>query len=701
MYSKDNWATKRHISPEPISSNLIKLNLIQENLSVAAETIQALKLERDKLKDSLKNVLDQKNSEDSYESSSKPSSKKLKSYMLKKNALKEELENLTKIVKEKDKILENLEGKIQEYRLEKAEWQVVYDKFSALKLDVADKNRYIQALEKKVKSSRDEADFKNVNFANSDLKLEIASKNIVIDSQSSTIKELNCEKKEWLRFYEFLIDVAPEYFNYELNSADLNKKTPDWQKFKEFVLTIRNENREKNKIIESLNRQVKEFIQNTSKSEWMHLQEANNLLKRDLDSALYKKIPTNRVMYEEIKENTNLLMEKVHGNAFFLSFFKSRLTGSKKLKKMVENKEFEDILLRLIQFIIDIIDSQKANIEKSRSQYEYENAKSSLSRKKSPNTIENYNNISSWTQTVDKNPKKFPFINASDLEESKSDKSIQASIESSTTGSKPAISPRNKIPQPINKSIQVPNLTFNSKKPIIIEDNYQISPRNSLTRVSSADKINPRKTSESRIQDNLIIRKNTSDETSIKIKEISIPKTYDCTPSQRSPRDDEDYIKLIDESQQLLNIIYKQNSRLSKINNQMSHLVPMSNPIPEDPSVYPGDEEQEYMFQNTEQSDYVSDDNTASHQKKKSGWELSVLKIPQKGPEIRIRRPPTPKKDLKESESKRRNDTTKSPDPNLSRFEEYTRPKFKQEDCWESVADFFGKNEPVNKEPSE
>ena len=53
MYKQsEGFSQRRHISPDSYGK-LDKLNLIQENLSLAATTIQALKQERDKLKESL------------------------------------------------------------------------------------------------------------------------------------------------------------------------------------------------------------------------------------------------------------------------------------------------------------------------------------------------------------------------------------------------------------------------------------------------------------------------------------------------------------------------------------------------------------------------------------------------------------------------------------------------------------------------
>ena len=119
---KETWAIKRHISPEPQLHNIDKLNYMQENLSVAAETIHALKLERDNLKESLRTALgDNKASSERVQvlNSSRSSGRNIDRDNLKKQALKEELQNLTRIAKEKDKMIEMMEKKLEESKVDK------------------------------------------------------------------------------------------------------------------------------------------------------------------------------------------------------------------------------------------------------------------------------------------------------------------------------------------------------------------------------------------------------------------------------------------------------------------------------------------------------------------------------------------------------------------------------------------------------
>ena len=66
---QETWTVNRHISPEPQLSKVDKLNYMQENLSLAANTINALKLERDKLKGSLRTTLEENKYSENFQES--------------------------------------------------------------------------------------------------------------------------------------------------------------------------------------------------------------------------------------------------------------------------------------------------------------------------------------------------------------------------------------------------------------------------------------------------------------------------------------------------------------------------------------------------------------------------------------------------------------------------------------------------------
>ena len=72
---------RRKITPDPFNRNTKNLDLMQNNLKIAAETIEALKQERDRMKFSVKSFNDQSPLPDSLRKSS------------------EEAENLKKILK--------------------------------------------------------------------------------------------------------------------------------------------------------------------------------------------------------------------------------------------------------------------------------------------------------------------------------------------------------------------------------------------------------------------------------------------------------------------------------------------------------------------------------------------------------------------------------------------------------------------------
>lgn len=666
---KETWAIKRHVSPEPTTRKVDKLNLMQENLTVAADTINALKVEREKLKASLRTVLE----ENKYEKESQSSRSSMRSPQnesLKKQALKEELRNLTKVAMEKDKLILIMEQKINDSRIERAEWKIFNENYSDLKKELTEKNKYIQSLEKRLNEDKEK---KGENR-------ETAAKNSVIESLSITVKELNSEKAQWKQLYELLIGLAPEYL--ERRSSEKS----DWQRFSEIILSLKTQNIENAKVIETLNKKIRE----NNRSDWSQLQEANKLLKQELNSTGHLRMTENFGLLQEIKEVANMLIDRIHSNSAWHSCFKSRFVCSKRFRNMLENQEFPEGLLKLMKVFVDILDESKSLASTKITYQGFDSPKSSRF-KTSPKRFVDQRLLESWTQTPneEKGNLKWKNMQISELEENHYN-TFQVPKESSKTEENYARTLFS--PLQVNKSIQVIQENFNEKQ--VSLKKFQASDLKSPKSLSKDPQNDSKRFYQTPQPKNNLKILNTSDDLSVKLKRPS------------SPKAEEEYLKLIDESQQLLSIIDKQNSRLARINNQISSLVPSDLG-----KIHENEEEHSYRLEYSGKSarnpeiligkysdeEILNLDQSSSpkNERKRSGWDLSALRIPQKDldskrPEIEIKRAASPKKDLSQVEIKKRNGRSTSPDMNSDRFGSYTRPKLREENCWNSVADFFG-----------
>ena len=356
---------------------------------------------------------------------------------------------------------------------------------------------------------------------------------------------------------------------------------------------MKNDLDEKEKAIRMQDKKTKENRKFTEKSNWDELKEANKILKKELKSSGYEKYSETHSLFQELKDTTNVMIDIIHSNACWHSYFKSRLLCSKRLKNMIENQEFPETLLRVMKLLIDILELNKDSFASTRITTQRFDSPKSSPRYLSPpqknvennkNTSGNYRNppefyqqsdsiqkISCWTQTqIDENIISFKSkqkLQISDLEDSKRHKSNQTSFEGEK--SRNQLNSDNKSilgPLRINKSIQVPNSNpFTSKMcpNIVIENETSSFSKKSFTGKPINKKVYTPQNNSKRLLN--ILESN---------REESLGGISEFKPI--NPKSDEDYMKLIDESQQLLNIIDKQSDRLSKINTQISQLVPVS-----------------------------------------------------------------------------------------------------------------------------
>ena len=735
---KETWTIRRHISPEPASHKLDKLNLMQENLAMAAETINALKLERDKLKSSLRTVLDENFMETEEDSNiSRCSGRKSQAEARKKQALKEELLKLKKVSIEKDKMIEIMEKKLQDSRIEKSEWRILNEKHTSVKVELEDKKRCVQMLEKKLAEYKNEQkDWRRMSEFN-----EQAGKNSVIESQAMTIKELSHEKAQWKKIYDFLVGLAPEYLDHEkymkFKEAETNRY--DWQKFTDVIIALRTQNNDKDKIIESLSRKPKGDQLIIEKSEWVQLKEANKLLKHELESAVLARKHENYSLYQELRDAASEVIDRMHSNASWHSLFKSKFVCSKRFRSMIENHEFSEALLKTMLLLLDILDEPKSSLASTKPiSVGFDSPKSSQFKNSPRKMSETHHRLECWTQTPGEGNfscKSQP-LRTTDLEESRANKGTQYELDSIRSEEKPQIS-RKLIfgPLQVNKAIQVTNpsmITHVSPRSINISEEkppapslITITPQQYPKNISAKDPASVHK-----IHPTGPNKRTPQPQTSnfIKIIKSSEDLSENLTPKLKqdsSPKADEEYLKLIDESQQLLSIIDKQNSRLAKINTQISQLVPTSaEPIE---SRIENEENlsrsriekhreeglrhnEDYRFIAGKDFERFSDDgdvygeqsSSPKNGRKRSGWDFSALRIPEKEPvakkpEVDIKRAVSPKREISHVELKKRHGRSISPDINTDRFKGYTRPMLREEGCWGSVADFFGGHHTVEK----
>lgn len=488
LREKETWAFKRHISPEPFTGKIDKLNLLQENLSVAAETIEALKFERDKLKESLRNALDESKYKEKIQEleNSKSSIHSHQRDNYNKQALKEELQNLKKIASEKDKMIEDMEKKFVESKNDKSELKNLIESHKSLKTEMLEKERYIQMLEKKLRDMKNDINDKHYGESSKELKIQLKEKNQYLEAQSFQIKELLSEKAQWKKLYDFLSGLVPEYKESDKYKESLGKN--DWQKFSEMLLLLKNSNKEKEQIIDSLNRKMKEANEKAEWKDWEQLKEASQNLKNELESVRFsKKNPDGVGLFAEIKDTVNSVIDRVHANSNVRGFFKNRLVCSKRFKNMIDNQEFPESLLRIMKLLIDVMDNCLSNsMISTKSPYTKENPISNsiksereiLARSSKGETVRSSRHldedigkidwvkplsndqgqkISAWTQTLNDKilvPNSSETkLKLSDLGYEKSNRSIQTSFDGHGT-----LSPR-PFAQVQSKNVNLSNLS--------------------------------------------------------------------------------------------------------------------------------------------------------------------------------------------------------------------------------------------------
>lgn len=504
----ENWTVKRQVSPESRKQNTEKLEQMQENLKFAANTIEALRAERERLKDSLKTALNSNPTESEDDKSSKKEVAYWKSQ-----------------VYERDKKIEYLEGKFQNSRVEKGEWEEMHSKYAEIRAEMLEKDRYIAGLEKRLKGDADP-----------ELKFELNQRTKDLEELNSHLKVLLEEKDQWSQLYDVLVGLAPEYLKTK-SLKQANSKT-DWQRFMEIIINLHKaaEGKRPKQEIEETGRRFKIDARQT--------QEGQNAI------------------FYELREAVAILSEKVHFIPQWHYHFKHRLVCTKRFKAMIDGQEFPEALLRVMRFMIDIINEtlsaenyMKHRQASPKAQFYSTIPEKEMKTEGSYGQFQNYDEKyrvmtpyksessfkqTCWTQTSNLSAKSPMAL--SELNQSKRNKGLQTTVDKSIGGfASPRLSSR---------GVQSDNASVKSQ--YISEDS---------SRYRSFSK--EQRKSKSPLRRNLKTVETSTDRANILIES-----------SKSSAVKEEGYIKLFDESQQLLSIIDKQNSRLARINNQISQLVP-------------------------------------------------------------------------------------------------------------------------------
>lgn len=287
---------------------------------------------------------------------------------------------------------------------------------------------------------------------------------------------------------------------------DLKNKTDSLQ---EELKKMNRVNQDKSRLLAEQEIRIRDLTEtvSTQLSGWDNLHTANQNLRKELGSSNYKE---SEVKYDQasigalgkIMQYVNYIIEKVHQSPSVYTMFKSRVVCSKKLREIIEKQDFADALLRMLKFIVDLI---------------------------------NY-------YGVRKN------------------------------------SPLNGLPGKANQTFSYNYLDTSKERMAgsLHDSEYLYSTTDRTLKTSEHEALLKRYKSDKLIQ--------TQADKSINTIQDYMTNSYSYSPvtkdvKKSKEKEDDEYSKLIGESQQLLNILDKQNSRLANLNQQISFVVRPVSPM--------------------------------------------------------------------------------------------------------------------------
>jgi hypothetical protein len=488
---------------------------MQKKLRIAAETIEALKKERENMKISVKSF-DHKFP--TTESSTKETS--------------EEAEELKKILKFKEETIESLENQLRSEKIKKIDLKALIETCEKLKSELTLKEKHIIFQEKIIR----------------DLKSDLLSQSLHTDSDQvleklkAQLSDLLKEKNHWKEVFESILTITEESGKAK---SFWDKSSNHWKIALETVKQMKTSIIEKDQLIQQL-------MQKSSKEKLKKLKETNKSLQNELEKSQKKTLKPG--FFFDLTEACSIFIQTVHSSQFLYFPFKKHLTNSQTFKEMIEKSEFQEVLLKLLLFFQEIFQSDHFSLQRA----------------------EDDSEIQDFYPT----PKKHRFQNPEFFEARSRFFSPSHSAQGfhekgfggyprypgSTQGSPGYSSARN---MPRVSRYQEPG-HFEVPKQILSNKSQQTSLDTQISR--PVDLKSSKLSKEVQTFQVLSNTPESKQDFSVNQKISKSKSTQETsTVPQQSP---EGLIKVFDESEQLLSIIDKQNSRLARIGNQISQLVP-------------------------------------------------------------------------------------------------------------------------------
>ena len=544
----ESWTIKRTVSPEPLKTNSNNLDRMQENLIVAAHTIEALKHERDRLKQSMKFSLGQ--SEIQTSSSTLP-----------------EIEDLKGKLNFKEQIILKLESQLTNERIRKSDWTSMQENLSNLRSELTEKEKHIISLEKIVRELKTDLH----SHLSSNLIQETKEKNSkLIEDLQFQVNELRAEKKYWKKLQGSLQGVISDY---TINKGYWDKKgRSEWEVMAEVVLYM------KKMIEDRAGEGVNERSGANEREQLMRYKDLNEKLMSEVEY-LKEKNARPGVLFE-LGETCLRFITKLRESPQFYLPFQRNLNSFAGFRELVDKKKYSEGLLGLMKFVIEILetgfDVKKRTFEKTED-YKTQAQKFSNFKGAEADSEEYFTerprfyspanrprNETEWTGTWTEVKKKEKeqekkIIKGGVLGSSKSNKALQTSLPSGLKKENFPVKRPLKDFETASKKIQTADEGFYKPRP------------NEFTKKDFETPTKPPETPKRPLETPV-----TPHRKNLRNAETSTERPQATSCPVEPPAKDQGYIKLFDESDQLLTIIDKQNTRLAKINNQISNLVPGS-----------------------------------------------------------------------------------------------------------------------------
>ena len=533
---------RRKITPDPYNRNTRNLDLMQNNLKIAAETIEALRQERDRMKFSVKSFNDQIPSPDLLGKSS------------------EEAENLKRILRAKDKNIEKLEKQLRSFKLNQIDTGALADNCEKLKKELVNKEKLIISLEKIIRDLKTDLLSQTLSMENSEASIIDKS---FIEKLTKEIADLKSEKNNWNKVYKTVLSL-----NEELNPLQeiKDKKAKKWELVLHTFEYLR-------VLITQKENEIKELITKNPKEKLKSLKDYNKSLLNELELLRRKTLKPGLLF--ELTETCTHFIRSVHSSQALYFPFKKNFSSSKSLKDLIESSSHSEALLKLLNFCLEIIQThflQPETPEEDSESFQYFHSQTPKSRV-----------MWKHDQVLETRPRFFSPCSTT-----------QGFYQQ---GSQPVHAPAH-----INYNNQVPSQKITQPRR---SDKLVGSDKSNKSQQTSVDaKIQPgvfsrnfRESPNSRNED---LQGNLRRE---KIENYGPgPKDASCgnrlEESQGKEEKDEaaGFIQIFDESEQLLNIIDKQNSRLARIGNQISQLVPEKIESVDEPSSESSDDDKKKKY---------------------------------------------------------------------------------------------------------